>query len=1069
MKKWIAVLLAASLLLPLFTVGITAKSESTYRITDLQVNNTVNPAGVDDDAPVFSWKMESDALCAAQTAYRLTVTAANSLVTALQWDSGIVESAVSTGIVYEGTPLKPATRYLWYVTVWNEQGNQIKSEPAYFETGLMDEHGFDKATWICAPVAENTAEPVLRKSFAVEGKQVASARLYTAAIGVYDLYLNGQRVGTETESGTRYDELKPGWTDYRKRVLYNTYDVTTLLSRGENAVAVQLASGWALGTIAGGIYGFTNTAFIGRMDITYSDGSRESLYTDTSWQYTRSGALLHAELYDGDTFDASRPDVADFSAAGNAQGEWQSVIPFTEFKGVISTAAVGAAVRVREELTQTPISYTVYNGTVDNGTDYGKIKMIATGNTVDTVSIKSGETVIVDMGQNIVGWPEFRLYAPKGTKVTVHFAEMLNDSGEKSRGNDGPEGSLYTANYRTALSTLTYYAAGLRSEIYHPTLTYYGYRYLSFTANQDMTLYAVEGQIVGADTEETGYIKTNDQSVNQLFSNILWGQRGNYFSAPTDCPQRNERLGWTGDTEIFANAAAYNADIQSYMAKWLQDARDSQTNGQYTDVIPAVDYVGAGNAAWGDAGIIVPYTVYLMYGDTQIIQAMYDSMEDYMAWMEQSRGYAGANTAYGDWLSYQSNNQEVKDCIAAAYYAYDCQLMVVMSNAVGKGDRAAHYQARYESAKAEFNRLYMANSGLLLSCNATQTCYLVALRADLFKDDITTQRAVQALVKNIKDNGNQLGTGFIGTGIIQQTLSDMGRSDVAYTLLLQRSDPSWLYSVDQGATTVWERWNSYTKENGFGPVEMNSFNHYAYGAVAEWMYSDMLGISADTENPGFGHFILKPQPDTRAEEDIPDNQTRITDVKGFYNSKYGKITAEWHYNSENFTYTVTVPANTGATVYIPVANHDGITVNGVAMDTLADVMDGWDYKGYENGCAVFEVKAGSYAFKASTVQKNDHNFAHTAQEALCLLPAYKTDTCTVCGYTVTAEGTAAHGHIDENKDYRCDTCGDYTVTEENCPCLCHCGGFKGFIYQIQLFFWKLFKIHPVCHCGKHHY
>ncbi|MCQ2461888.1 MAG: glycoside hydrolase family 78 protein [Clostridia bacterium] len=809
--------------------------------------------------------------------------------------------------------------------------------------------------------------------FRLENKKTAYARLYCSSVGVFDIYINGQRVGV-TESGkTVYDEMKPGWTDYDKRLFYNTYDITPYLENGENGVGVLLAPGWAMGSIVHGwtdrrTYSFNKIAFVARLDVVYADGSVQTVVTDGTWSGSYECAVKYSDIYNGETYDANLPGGEKISLAGFDAAAWKPVELTDEFRGEI-TAFIGQTVRVRKGLTRKPVSVTVYEKTKDNGTDYGEIVISETYDSADNIVIKKGSTAIFDLAQNMVGFPVISVTADKGTDITLRVAEMLNDSGSESRGNDGAKGSLYTRNYRSAKATGHYIACGNGKETYRPLLTFYGFRYVSITADSDITLNALSCEVLGSDLEETGRITTDNESVNKLISNIMWGQRGNYLSVPTDCPQRDERLGWTGDTQIFCSAAAYNADIDAFMHKWLQDARDSQTGGEYTDVIPRVNYVGSGAAAWGDAGIIVPYTVYKMYGDTAVIDEMYDSMEEYMTWLEKKRKYKGAKTSYGDWLSYEGNDGEILNVVACAYYAYDCILMEKMCRATGRTQRAEHFAARYVETKKYFGRKFLTGKNDLKRKCSTQTCYLLALKTDMFPDEQAKQAAVKILAKKIQDNGNRLSTGFVGTGTLNQTLSAVGESRLAYTLLLQRDNPSWLYSVDQGATTIWERWNSYTIKDGFGDAGMNSFNHYAYGVIGEWMYADMLGIKADDGRPGFKHIILCPTPDDRQEKKIPANQKRIASVSGKLSSVYGDIEAQWQYGN-GFRFTAKTPANTKCTVYLPVPSIDGVTVNGKSADSLKAETDGIKFSRTENGRAVFEAANGSFEFicKISTLE-----------------------------------------------------------------------------------------------------
>ena len=559
-----------------------------------------------------------------------------------------------------------------------------------------------------------------------------------------------------------------------------------------------------------------------------------------------------------------------------------------------------------------------------------------------------GQAAVVDFGQNMVGWPVFDVSGSKGTSLMVRFGEMLNDTGEKARGNDNPKGSIYSVNYRSAKSKLQCVLSDKDRMHVRPTFTFYGFRYIEITASDDIEISGLIGAVVGSATKETGYLETSHEKVNKLISNILWGQRGNYLTVPTDCPQRDERLGWTGDTQIFCNTAAYNADVDGFFKKWLRDARDSQSpEGMYPDVIPTVRVVGFGGAAWADAGIVVPYVMMRMYDDRELVAEHYDSMEKYMGWLA-SRGMEGPHPTYGDWLAYEPTDNRY---IALAYYAHDAKMMAEMSAAIRKDDRAEHYRALYGQIKAEFAARY-CEGGDLKPDYRSQTGYLLALMTDMLDGDHRTA-AVKALHEKIVNNGHKLSTGFVGAGILNKILAENGECDLAYSLLLQTANPSWLYSVDQGATTIWERWNSYTISTGFGDVGMNSFNHYAYGAVEEWMYRYVAGIEVDPEAYGFERVILQPTPDTRKPDEIPEGQEKITWVRSHYDSRHGRIESRWS-TEDGFVYETATPVP--ATLYLPVlTDAQTFSVNGIEHKFGEFERDG--------GRIVITLAPGRYTFK----------------------------------------------------------------------------------------------------------
>lgn len=801
---------------------------------------------------------------------------------------------------------------------------------------------------------KSSGTPMFRKEFAVNGN-VASAKLYTTALGNYNVFINGERVGHLQSDGEMvYDELMPGWTEYRKKVFYMTHDVTSLINEGDNAIGAQLSNGWWGGDIAHGVYGSPNLAFMGKLVITLTSGETLTVVSDDSWMCSTEGPVKRGDIYHGETFDAR--DVDDWSMPGYISSGWSQAGIDSQFKGVVS-AYEGPAVRVRKNLELSPKTITVYEGVKDTGTAYGEINVVSTSGN-GAVNLKKGQTAIFDLGQNFAGWVHFSVKGPRGTVMKMRFAEMLNDKGDTNRGDDGPGGSLYTINLRNAKCLLKYTLCGDNAgEEFHPSTTFFGFRYCEITATDDITVNSLVGQVVGSDTEEGSSIQVDHDAVNQLYSNVIWGQRSNFLSVPTDCPQRDERLGWTADTQLFSLAASYNADVQSFYHKWMGDMRDSQReDGAYPDVAPYC-WVGYGQAAWGDAGIILPWNVYMMYGDTSIIEENFDSMERYMDFMAAQAGggykYNGSGAdSYGDWVSFEYTDRRY---VSVAYYGYMADIMSRMAGIIGEKDKAEKYASLFENIKAEFAQRYLKDGKLIFD---TQCAQLLALNFNLLPDETSVENAKATLRRKIESNGNKLSTGFVGTAMINQTLSRFGLDDLAYTLLLQRECPSWLYSVDQGATTIWERWDSYTRETGFHKdVTMNSFNHYAYGAVAEWMYRYMAGIAPDVDKPGFSHILLNPVIDNRSDL---HNQQRITDVKASFASPYGAVKSSWSRRDDGAVeYHVTVPANTTATVMYPLAKGQSDVYEG---GLPASESDGVKFVSKTDSHAVYEVGSGSYIF-----------------------------------------------------------------------------------------------------------
>ncbi len=806
--------------------------------------------------------------------------------------------------------------------------------------------------------------PVFRKSFTQKGV-VVSAKLYTAGLGVYESYINGERVGKLLSDGTiEYHELKPGTAQAADRKYYSSYDITHMLNAAYNGtnelddvtdevvLSATMGTGWWTGEIAA--YHGDAEAYLAKLILTYEDGTTEVINTDTSWQVGHASPFLYSDIFGGENYDA-RVDTSwmlpgyDTEASGK---DWAPAVINTEFSGEI-TAWMGSYIKVREDLERAVESVTVYKGATDATTArYGVINVLATyGNA--SFTLHPGETALVDFGQNFAGWESFTVQGDAGTVLTIEHGEMLNDQkGERRRGNDGPGGSLYNANNRSARAATVYTLRGGEPESYHPSLTYYGFRYIEITTSAPVTFTRITGQVVTSVDTDTGFLSTSDAKINQLISNIRWGQYSNYLSVPTDCPQRNERLGWMADTQVFARAGAYLGFSKSFLEKYMQDVRDTQNAaGAYPGIAPGdfVDGAGWGGTGWADAGIIVPYTLYEMFDDEQVIRDNWDSMVKYMTYLQRSDG---PHNIWGDWLAYESNDAEIQNLLSDAYYAWDCRMMIEMAELLGEDDAAAKYLTIYKRAVKEFQSSHVSVDGTMK--RGEQVACLYALYLDLLPDEASVAAVTEQLISNIERNGNRLQTGFLGTKIIMETLTKIGRSDVAYSLLLQTDNPSWLYSVDQGATTIWERWNSYTVQTGFGDVAMNSFNHYAYGAVANWMFSTMAGIDTHPDAPGFKKLLIAPVPDAR-----------IGTVKASYDSAYGTVTTDSVFDGKAWSLAVSIPANTTAEMRLPVADFTTVTVNGKALDALSVETDGIVCLGTENGVAVFELVAGSFTVECT--------------------------------------------------------------------------------------------------------
>ena len=750
--------------------------------------------------------------------------------------------------------------------------------------------------------------PMFAKNFTVD--EVSDSVLYFTALGCVDIFINGKRVGD--------GEMKPGWSAYLKRTLYMQRDITALLKEGKNRVLAVVSAGWYSGRIAGGYYGNHAPAVM----LNAVCGGKTLFSTDETWLCTVGGQIRTADIWDGEYRDGTLPDYTAISEPDFELEKWKTVDVFT-YGGEV-TPFIGSEIKVRESLALKPANITVYDGIGYNGTYFGKINVFD-GDAKPPVTLKVGQRLIADMGQETVGWLKIKIKAVAGTVIKMRYAEFLNDSGDPARGNDGAEGSVYTINLRSALGKAYYVANGSGAQEYRPTFTFFGYRYVEISANADVEFIDITAEIVGNDNIETGKIETSNELVNKLFSNALWGQRSNYVSVPTDCPQRDERLGWTGDAQAFSTTAAYNADVYGFFRKWMQDMRDSQgETGGYADVNPRVGCCHSENAcAWGDAGIIIPYNLYKIYGDDTMIKEHFASMEKYIAGLVEKYGYSGPIPRYGDWLAYDWCENEY---ISSAYFVRDLDMMIYMCSVAGREDRIDYYKDLREKAYAYFCEHFMKDG---VPVENTQCNKIIALAFGLL-DAGHEKPVADALAEQIKENGDRLSCGFLGTYNLCPTLSKFGKDKTAYDLLLQRNEPSWLYSIDQGATTIWERWNSYTKEKGFGDVGMNSFNHYAYGAIVEWMYRFMAGIEA--VEPGFKKFELHPRIDMRTAAELPAGQQNIKWVKAEFNSAAGLIKSEWN-TEDGLTYKCAVPNGAEALLTLPAVS-ETVTVNGKAYEAV---------------------------------------------------------------------------------------------------------------------------------------
>ena len=954
-----------------------------------------NPLGIDITEPRLSWISQSEKRGWKQSAYQILVASSQENLDQDRgdlWDSGKVEAKQSTQIPYAGKALLSHTPCFWKVKAWDQNGAASPwSQTATWSMGLLNEAdwqaqwiGHDKAVkitpnrdaelagkghkititkalyglkgnpkkqidikeklqahvdagnlslkvtnefagkdpayeekkvleaqWLVddwksgSVTAENSVcdltigrpkqylpAPYLRKEFTV-ATGVKRAIVYATAQGVYELSLNGQRVSN--------DVFMPGWTDYKQRIYYTAYDVTDLLKEGPNAIGAILGDGWFRGNIScigQNKYG-NKLRLKAQLHIDYQNGQSEILATDPSWKASY-GPILESDMQAGEVYDA-RLEMPGWSQAGFDQSSWSPIVTGSSLKPLLQ-AYPGVPVRAVKELPAVKVTE------------------------------PTPGTYVFDLGQNFSGWARLKVNGQAGDEVTMIFAEMLKD-----------DGSAYTINLRSARAVDTYVLKGGGEEVWEPRFTFHGFRYVQVSGLKEKpTADAITGIVLYSDSPESSSFECSNPMVNKIQENIVWGQRSNYLEVPTDCPQRDERLGWTGDTQVFIRTGCYNQDVSEFFTKWMVDLMDTQNRqGLFGNQAPV--FHGHGAAAWACAGIICPWTIYKVYGDTRMIETHYDAMVRYMdACGKDGLGGRKVHT-WGDWLA--PGGRPPTAFISAAYHAYTTSLMAEMAVALGKIDDATKYNKQFQDIRAHFQKTFVKPDGKIES--ELQTAYCMALSFDLLSA-AQRKQAEAHLIARIKADNYHLTSGFLGIPILLPTLTEMGRSDIAYRMIQNTTYPSWGYSIEQGATTIWERWNSYSKDKGFGDVKMNSFNHYSLGACGEWMFRSMLGI--ETDGAGFKKITMK-----------PELGEGITWAKGHYDSIQGRIGSDWKIENKTFHWNITVPANTTATVYVPTKDAAAVTESGKA----AAEAEGVKFLRMENDRAVYQVAAGTYQFSSS--------------------------------------------------------------------------------------------------------
>jgi alpha-L-rhamnosidase len=888
----------------------------TFHVERLRTEYAANPIGIDEPSPRLSWMLHSDRRGTTQSAYEVRVArTVGDLASRPLWSSGRVTTSESVNRPYAGPALEPRTRYQWQVRSWDDRGRASDwSTPAYWETGLMSAAQW-KAKWITPDLSEDTTRsnpsPMLRSDFALDGA-IASARVYVTSLGLYEMQINGRRVGDQV--------LTPGWTTYDKRLEYQTYDVTDLVRRGPNAVGVTLGDGWYRGRLAWetrrNTYG-KRLALLAELHVRYTDGREQVIATGDGWR-SSTGPILTSDIYNGETYDA-RLEKAGWSQPGFDAGAWKGV-RIADHSNQVIIAPAGPPIRRIEEVKPVKVLHT-----------------------------PAGETVF-DMGQNMVGWVRLRATGPAGTTIHLHHAEVLDK-----------QGNFYTANLRTAKQELTYTLKGGGEEVYEPHFTFQGFRYVKVEGYPGTPAPgAITGIVVHSDMPRTGSFVTSDPMLNQLYHNIVWGQKGNFVGVPTDCPQRDERLGWTGDAQVFSRTAAFNYDVAGFFTKWLGDlSADQRANGSLPDVIPDVLSRGSegqadatSSSGWGDATVIVPWTMYLAYGDLRLLGRQYPSMKRYVEYERRVSGDKllwNSGWHYGDWLAFATTRSDYpgattdKDLIATAFFAHSTDLLARSALALGKTDEAREYRALFDRIRAAWNREYVTASGRLSS--STQTAYALGLEFNLLPD-AQREDAGNRLSANVRQFGH-LTTGFLGTPYLADALTATGHLSDAYMLLMNKKYPSWLYPITQGATTIWERWDGQKPDSSFQDVGMNSFNHYAYGAIGDWMVRVVAGLDIDEAAPAYKHILVAPQ--------IGGG---LSSARAELMTQYGPAASGWAIDGGRMRMNVRVPPNTRATVRLPGARLAQV-VEGTQPAASAPGVVSASQSGAD---VVVEIGSGDYAF-----------------------------------------------------------------------------------------------------------
>lgn len=883
----------------------------------------VNPIGFYEASPTFSWVLPVTAQVQHQSAYQIQVFSDAALTsTSLLWDSGQVKTDQSTWVSYAGKPMPSRTTAFWRVRYWDQSNNSSDWSPiAHFELGLL--HNKDwQASWIGLPKTAYTTKTAhnlalyhplyLRKGFTTADK-VKKARLHITALGVFEAHINGTKVGK--------DLMTPGWTPYHKKIETLTYDVSTLITNGENLLSVILAEGWhsgRLGWMQNQWVEKNPPRLLAQLEIEFANGTTQRVNTDGSWKGTLNGPIRSASIYEGETYDANF-DLGAWQTPRYDQSQWQAVVAEPVNPNIALTPKRHNTVKAAQLLA--PIS----------------VKTVKPG------------TVLFDFGQNMVGVPQLNLPVKKGNVLKLRHAEIVL-----------PNGDILTDNLRTALST-NFYTANKDMQLnWQPTFTFHGFRYLEISGldpKLQPSLEWVKGVVMHSDFLPNGTFSTSNKKLNQLQSNINWGLRGNFLDIPTDCPQRDERLGWTGDAQVFAPTSLFNTHTHSFWKSWLESMRlDQFADGAIPVVIPDVPASRAMlSPGWSDAGTIIPWEVYFRTGDLDTLAENYNMMLDLVNYYQsKSKDHTLDLKGFGDWVQPypQAKDKERQNfgdtampLIATAFYARSIDLTLRAAKLLNKVDDVQRLSSLHAQVKAAFQQRFFTPKAELKEGLATQTAYLLALGFDLLSADLIAPAKV-GLLQQIKLADNHLRTGFLGTPLLAPVLDQLGETDLMYTILMQETYPSWLHTVNEGATTMWERWDSYARtiDPKTPASDMNSFNHYSYGAIGEWMYERIAGIKpiqAGYKRTQFKPAIAGP----------------LNSASANYQSPYGLIESAWEKNGTSVKYAISLPANTLGDVILP-TTVDKLMVNGAELSKHKGIK----VQKSERGLLYLTVTPGRYVF-----------------------------------------------------------------------------------------------------------